>query len=164
MLCSLIKQICARRPITPDPVQSLSQYQVKGHRPDRKTLEDALVATIRGFSDVYIVLDALDECPQTNNERENLLQCIERIRDHDPENLHLLCTSRRVSDIEDVLGPMGRSPSASIIDLWTCKQAVDRDIAFHIDQRLSMDTHSKKWGKEIHSEVNAALIAKADGM
>ncbi|KAE8454432.1 hypothetical protein EG329_000054 [Mollisiaceae sp. DMI_Dod_QoI] len=163
MLCSLIKQICARRPNTPDSVQSLAGYKVKGQRPDRRTLEDALVATIQGFTGVYVVVDALDECPHQNNEREILLESIERIRGQEPENLHLLCTSRRLADIEEVLDPMASSGSAFTVDLSAYKEAVDRDIGLHIEKRFE-DTSFKSWSDEIKLEAKAALIEKADGM
>lgn len=61
MLCSLIRQICCRRPNTPPSVEALKGYKEQGHRPDRTTLEQILVDTIHGFSQIFIVLDALDE-------------------------------------------------------------------------------------------------------
>ncbi|KUJ09733.1 uncharacterized protein LY89DRAFT_761415 [Mollisia scopiformis] len=163
MLCSLIKQICTQRPIIPEPVQSLNKYLARGQRPDRRTLEDALTATIRGFTAVYIVLDALDECPSTENERDVLLQSIERIHNTVTENLHMLCTSRQLTDIDEVLQPMASSTSASNVDLWQYKAAVDHDIGLHIDKRFS-EAPFRSWPEDIQLEARTALIEKADGM
>jgi hypothetical protein len=164
MLCSLIKQICCRRPNTPPSVESLTQYQEMGHRPDRKTLEDTLVDTLHGFSKVYIVLDALDECPSGNVERDNLLESLSRIHDKGLQNLHLLCTSRNEADIEAVLQPMASSHSNINIDLSAHKSAVDHDIGLHIDNTFSTKEPFKSWPDFIQVEAKAALIKKADGM
>lgn len=163
MLCSLIKQICCRRPDTPQSIQSLVEYKEKGQRPDRRTLENTLVATILGFSRVYVVLDALDECPFENGEREKLLESISRIHNQGSENLHLLCTSRRETDITPLLDPMLSSHSNMDIDLSAHKEAIDRDIGLHIDNTFGVEPF-RSWPDEIKSEARATLIEKADGM
>src|SRR5277367_6572381 len=73
MLGSLIKQLCCRRPNTPQPLRDLGLYKEQGQRPDMKTLVNTLAATICGFSDVFLVIDALDECPFESGERKKLL-------------------------------------------------------------------------------------------
>jgi hypothetical protein len=163
MLCSLIKQICCRRPDTPQSIQALVEYKEKGQRPDRRTLENTLLATIRGFSTVYVVLDALDECPFENGERDKLLESICRIHNQARENLHLLCTSRRETDIAAVLEPMLSSRSNMDIDLSAHKEAIDHDIGLHIDNTFGVE-HFRSWPAEIKSEARATLIEKADGM
>ena len=163
MLCSLIKQICCRRPDTPHSVESLTEYKEKGHRPYRKTLEKTLLDTIQGFSRVYIVLDALDECPSENGEREKLLDGLSRILNEGSQNLHLLCTSRRIADIDTALEPVASSHSNIKIDLSAQKEAVDRDIGLYIDN--CFDTQPfKSWPGVMQAEAKAALVEKADGM
>jgi hypothetical protein len=164
MLCALIKQICAKRPITPHSVQSLDEFKVKGHRPSRKAIEDALIATVQGFDGVYVVLDALDECPLSNDKREELLKSLTRIHDQDSQNVHLLCTSRRETDIERVLKVILCSKSAFDIDLTVRKKAVDHDIGLHINETFRTDETFKSWKDEWKDEAKSALIEKADGM
>jgi hypothetical protein len=164
MLCALIKQICAQRPITPQPVQSLNEFKVKGHRPSRKALEDALIATVQGFDGVYVVLDALDECPLSNDKREELLKSLTRIHDQDSQNLHLLCTSRRETDIERVLKVILCSNSAFDIDLTVIREAIDHDIGLYINETFRTDETFKSWKDEWKDEAKCALIDKADGM
>jgi hypothetical protein len=163
MLCSLIKQICCRRPDTPQSIQALVEYKEKGQRPDRRTLENTLVSTIRGFSRIYVVLDALDECPFENGEWKKLLESVCRIHNQASENLHLLCTSRRETDITAVLEPMLSSHLNMDIDLSAHKEAIDHDIGLHIDNTFGVEPF-KSWPGEIKSEARATLIEKADGM
>jgi hypothetical protein len=164
MLCALIKQICAQRPITPHSVQSLDEFKVKGHRPDRRTLEKALVATIQGFNEVYVVLDALDECPSSNDKRGELLRSLRQIYNQNAQNLHLICTSRREAGIERVMEHILSSTSEFDIDLTVRKAVVDRDIGFHIDEIFRADEHFSSWKDEWKDEAKSALIEKADGM
>jgi hypothetical protein len=163
MLGSLIKQLCCRRPNTPQSVQDLGQYKEKGQHPDMKTLEDTLVATIHGFSDVYVVIDALDECPYENGERKKLLASICRIYEKTTENLHLLCTSRREVDIETVMTPLLAISTNTTIDLLIYKHAVDRDIGFYIDKTFE-SSDFVDWTKAVKEDARAILIQKADGM
>jgi hypothetical protein len=58
MLCSIIKQLCCQRPDTPEPLKALGAFMDKGRRPDSETLERALDAAVRGFSAVYLIIDA----------------------------------------------------------------------------------------------------------
>ncbi|KAK4031769.1 hypothetical protein C8A01DRAFT_41783 [Parachaetomium inaequale] len=99
MLASLAKQLCARRPVLPQLMESLYEYKERGERPDAKTLEAALMAAMGGFSTVHIVIDAMDECPVLKGERRRLLDTICRTATAAPATLHMLCTSRKEADI-----------------------------------------------------------------
>jgi hypothetical protein len=161
MLGSLIKQLCCCRPNTPQPVKDLRQHKERDHYPDMETLEATLADTIYGFSNVYLVIDALDECPESV-EREKLLNCLLRIHMAASENLHLLCTSRKEPDIEAMLGPVLSSPSNAAVDLSVYKNAVDHDIGLYIDKTLASSRYDS-W-KDFKAEVRATLIENADGM
>lgn len=121
------------------------------------------MATFRGFSSIYLILDALDECPYEDGFRDQLLTTLFHVYNEGGENLHLLCTSRREVDIEKALGPMLDSPSNANIDLSTHQEAVDSDIGLHIDRTFDAEPF-RSWSDVIKSEAKAALIEKADGM
>jgi hypothetical protein len=163
MLGSLVKQLCCRRPNTPQPVNDLSQYKERGQYPDMRTLEATLAATINGFSEVYIVIDALDECPYESGERKRLLDCLRRIHMATSENLHLLCTSRREPDIEAMLKPLLSPPSKTAVDLLIYKYAVDHDIGLYIDKTLATADYDS-WPDTVKAEARSTLIKNADGM
>jgi hypothetical protein len=163
LLSSLIKQLCSRRPDTPVPLQALQEFKVKGHRPDKKALENTLAAALHGFSRVYLVIDALDECPSTNEERETLLDSICHIHGAGHKNLHLLCTSRREADIEAALKPLLSSDPNIDIDLSSYKRAVEHDIGLHIDTIFASRTYDS-WPNDLKNEARNILIEKAEGM
>jgi hypothetical protein len=163
MLASLVKQLCARRPILPQPMKHLYEYTERGERPDAKTLEKILMSAMSGFSDVYVVIDALDECPVSQGERGRLLATIRRIATAAPDNLHLFCTSRKETDIDAVLGPLLSPPARDSIDLTAAKNTIDTDIGIYIDSMLASPDFAS-WPDNVKMEAKKVLIEKADGM
>ncbi|KAJ5618698.1 hypothetical protein N7528_006809 [Penicillium herquei] len=100
MVRCLIRQLAPN----PLPVSVLQMWQShRGNRePDYKNLIDTLDSVINYLSgDVYLVFDALDECPFTasRKERQLLLQFIEHLIEQHPSKLHILATSRPEPDI-----------------------------------------------------------------
>ncbi|KAN0115502.1 hypothetical protein V8E51_005046 [Hyaloscypha variabilis] len=162
---SLIKQLYCHRPNTPEAVEVLHKYRENGQNPDLDDLRNALLATIRGFSGVYIVLDALDEFAIEANNRKKLLDFIRQIHTSDLEKLHILCTSRREVDIEKTFKTLFATPSAGNIevDLLSYRGKLDYDIGLHIDDTLASETFDD-WPEELKREGRQALVEKADGM
>lgn len=164
MLSSLVKQLCSRRPDTPQPIRSLNEYKEKGQRPDTETLESMLAAVARGFSAVHIVIDALDECPPLEGERRRLLRSLRQIMAVAPANLHIFCTSRKEADIDAAMNTlMCPPPRGAVIDLNACRGILDRDIGLFIDLALASD-ECRSWPNSIRAEAKNSLMEKADGM
>lgn len=162
MLTSLIKQITAHRPYMPQSVKSLGEYKNSGGRPDTETLIEALIASIQGFSAVYIVIDALDECPMLNDERKRLLNGVGQILKA-ADSLHVLCTSRKEVDIDKSIRPLLLEPWGVEINLSAQCEDLDDDIGKYIDLILA-DAEYDTWSKDIKEESRKALMEKADGM
>ncbi|KAH0435666.1 hypothetical protein CcaCcLH18_04775 [Colletotrichum camelliae] len=163
MLSSLVKQMCASRPDTPQAIKNFEDYKTKGERPDTKTLEEAFIASTRGFSDVFIVVDALDECPMLNGERGKLLASITRIAAAMPENLHLFCTSRAEPDISTAINKLLYSLSGTEINLLKDTAGLDSDMSTYINSVLESDDY-RSWPAELKDDARRLLIEKADGM
>lgn len=163
MLASLLKQIYARRPDTPEPIRSLGEYKARGERPDTETLEAALLATTHGFSAAFLVIDALDECPTSDGERGKLLSSLRRIVAAMPDNLHILCTSRAESDIIAAMETVMSPPSRAEIDLMIYRDSLDHDIGLYIDETLASAAYST-WPTDLKEEAKELLIENADGM
>lgn len=163
MLSSLIRQISAHRPYIPRSVQSLGEYKNKGGRPDTDTLIEALIASMQGFSAVYIILDALDECPMLDGERKKLLNSLRHILKKAPDSLHILCTSRKEVDIDKAMKPLLFESWGTEVDLSIRRQVLDHDISQYIDSILA-DSEYDTWPKDIKAESRNALMEKADCM
>ena len=159
MLRSLIKQLCVRRPDT-DTLKTLVEDQEKGHHPDTGVLQKTLVSAIRGFTRVYIVLDALDECPSKNGDRDRLLTSLKWLYHAGCDTLHMLYTSRNEEDIKQKLNPLMPPLAAGGIDLEDYNA---EDIGLHLDKIFSSWPFNS-WTREIKDEARADLIEKSEGM
>jgi len=123
-------------------------------QPTGDNLNSALRRIIESLHQVYIIIDALDECTELGN----VLSWIEEILDWDPGKPHVLTTSRKQPDIEDRLGPR----IAGGIGLT--RVVVNRDIAIYIRDMLEKDSKLKLWPNEIKEEIANALTDGAHGM
>jgi hypothetical protein len=123
-------------------------------QPTTEGLVLTLQQMLRDFNQIFIILDALDEC----REREELLGLIENIVNCELEMLHLLVTSRRENDIEETLTPL--------VTGQICIQSalVDADIRIHIREQLQNDTKLKRWPENVRIEIEKTLMDRANGM
>ncbi|KAG5756434.1 hypothetical protein H9Q70_000990 [Fusarium xylarioides] len=148
MLSSLVRQLCASRPDTPQPI---------------KRFETALVSAVSGFSAVFIVVDALDECPVLDDERPKLLKCLHRIITAMPDNLHIFCTSRAEWDIHGELDKLLQGPAKTSIDLTQNQMCLNWDLHLYIDSVLGTEKY-RWWPEHVKDKAKDVLIARADGM
>ncbi|KAG9499469.1 hypothetical protein J7337_007925 [Fusarium musae] len=163
MLSSLVRQLCASRPDTPHPIKRFEDYMAKGERPDMETLEAALMSAVSGFSAVFIVIDALDECPVLDGERPRLLKCLHRIIASMPDNLHIFCTSRAEPDINMEIDELLDVPAKAAIDLTKDLSSLNRDMHLYTDSVLGTETYCW-WSDDLRAKAKDILIARADGM
>ncbi|KAI1169447.1 ankyrin repeat-containing domain protein [Nemania sp. FL0916] len=163
MLASLIKQLYASRPNTPQLIKDLRRYQKRGERPDTKTLETVLAAAASGFSSVFIVIDALDECPTLNRERSKLLSCLNRVIATMPHNHHIFCTSRPEQDLSVAISAILSPPSRVAIDLTANSSGISQDIGLYIESSFASASYGS-WPEYLKAEAKTLLLKRADGM
>ena len=72
----------------------------KKTQPSLREMSSVLQTVAASFSKIYFVVDALDECRETEGTRTTFIQEIYKL----PDTLHLLCTSRPLVDIEKIFG------------------------------------------------------------
>ncbi|KAH0536690.1 hypothetical protein FGG08_006456 [Glutinoglossum americanum] len=97
LIASLLQQLVQRNPIISDEVMSLHRSHIrKRTRPKLDEYSSLLQSEVCRFSKVFIVIDALDECPESKRTRDNFLVEVRKLQ----PRIHLLVTSRHVSTIE----------------------------------------------------------------
>jgi hypothetical protein len=111
----------------------------------------ALKSIIGSFQAVYIVFDALDECP----ERSRFLTLIKEFHEWGFDKLHLLATSRKERDIEETLS--GLISHEVPLD----ESLVDGDIRVHVSRTLEDNFRCSAEEKEM---VKTTLVKGAHGM
>ena len=111
---------------------------------------------------IYIILDALDECPDTSgvrSPRERVLNLIKHLVNLRLPNLHICATSRPEIDIRIRLEPL-TSLRVSLHDQAGHKE----DIAKYISSEVDIIANDKRWREDDKKLVIETLSEKADGM
>lgn len=91
LISSLLRQLATQKAFILDDLASLHhQHSSKKTRPTVVELLKELRSAVSSFTNVFIVIDALDECAEENGSREGLLESLRAL----PENISLMFTSR----------------------------------------------------------------------
>jgi hypothetical protein len=115
-----------------------------------------------GHAPVYVILDALDECPNTSavrSPRAKVLNLIEDLIKSQFPNSRICVTSRPETDIKDVLHTLAFR-SVSLHD----EDGQNRDIEEYIKSVIYTHPKNRRWKAEHKQLVIDFLTEKADGM
>jgi hypothetical protein len=165
LLTSLLSQFCAKS----DPCYKIlsnlySENDAGSQQPGNKVLTECLKEILRlpHAPMGYIILDAIDECPNTSGfptAREEVLKFVGILVGLDLPNLRICVTSRPEIDIRTFLEPL-TSLHMSLHD--ECGQK--RDILRYISNVVHSDWKMRRWRPEDRKLVIDTLSEKADGM
>ena len=126
----------------------------------KKCLKDML--SLPGQGPIYIIVDALDECPNfpgRPSAREKVLDLIEELVDLNLSNVHLCVASRPEMDIRSALGQL-TNLRISLHDEIGQKE----DMIKYIESVVCSDRNMRRWKEEDKRLVVDTLSGKADGM
>jgi hypothetical protein len=110
----------------------------------------------------YIIVDALDECPNLSGmptPREVALGFLKDLVGLRFRNLHICVTSRPEVDIKDFLGPLARS-AVSLHE----ESGQMKDIFDYVRNVVYSDSMMRRWQNDQKELVIEELSKKADGM
>jgi hypothetical protein len=111
---------------------------------------------------VYLIVDGLDECPNTTSlpsPREKVLKLVEDLIDSQLPNLRICVTSRPEIDIKILLEPLAFR-SISLHD----ESGQMEDIENYIKSVVNKDPRNRRWKSEDKELVIDTLTNNADGM
>jgi hypothetical protein len=120
------------------------------------------ILKLPGQAPVYLIVDALDECPKTTampSPREKVLSLVEELIDAQLQNLRICVTSRPEIDIKALLEPLSFR-SISLHD----ERGQMEDIENYIKSVVNKDPRNRKWKAEDKQLVIDVLTKNADGM
>jgi hypothetical protein len=123
-------------------------------------LKDAL--TLSNDRPIYIIMDALDECPNSfgmPSPREVVLDFVKELVELSLPHLHICITSRPEIDIRTVIDPL----TTRRVSLHE-ETGQTKDIVEYVSSVVRSDTRMGKWREEDQKLVIETLSEKADGM
>ena len=125
-----------------------------------KCIKDIL--SVSGQGPIYVIVDALDECPDvsgTPSAREEVLELVEELVGLKFSNLHLCVASRPEIDLRKALEPLDPL-QISLHD----ESGQKEDIIEYIKSVVQSDRKMRSWRDDDKKLVTDVLSEKADGM
>ncbi len=167
LLLSLVSQLSTSSSPYCDILNRVFTVHKSGaQQPSDDTLKECLKEMLRlpGQGPIFIVLDALDECPDSSgipSPRDEVLQLVNELVDLDLQGLHICATSRPEVDIRAVLQPLAFR-SVSLHD----ESGQKTDIADYVRNVVnsSPSTAMRRWRVDDKNIVIETLTERADGM
>ena len=146
----------------------LSNFYSEHDEGSRPPSDDALVGCLKdllnlpGLPPVYLIVDALDECPNplvVRSPRAEVLSFVEELVTTQILTLRVCVTSRSEPDIDDVLNPL-IFRSVSLHD----ENGQKRDIGDYIKSVISTSPKRGSWGEGVKQQALNVLMGKSNGM
>jgi hypothetical protein len=167
LLSSLIFQLCNHSQSYLDILHRLySTHHGGSEQPSTDALQQCLedILTIAGQVPIYLVIDAIDECPNIHgatSSRAKVLEHLKKVVKLRRPNLRLCVTSRLEMDIRAVLQPL-TSTSLSLHE----QKGQNQDIVDYVSAVVysEPDIHMKSWQDEDKKLVIKTLSQRAGGM
>src|SRR6266851_1085823 len=149
LLSSVLFQLCDQSDSYHD---ILSTFYLKHRHGKQSPSDDELIQCLKdvlelpGQPPVYLIIDALDECPNSStmpSPREKVLTLVEQLVQSRLTNLRICVTSRPETDIKVVLEPL-TFHSISIHD----ERGQMEDIENYIRSVVTTDPKNRRWKAE----------------
>jgi len=157
LLAAILKQLIQARPSLVEPVERLNiKYAGQGSKPSLKEIIEAMQSVLSGFSTVYIVIDALDECRNTDGTRCLLLTNLRELQAK--SDLRLMATSRFIPDIVNDFKDSFKD--ALTLEVQASEEDVKRFVAgqiYRLPKCIQRDT-------ALQDMVYTKIVEAVDGM
>ena len=167
LLPSLLIQLSAQSDSRRDILSQLYLEHDNGEKKPRVTVMTQCLTEMLMVSHqrpTYIILDALDECPNSSgipSPREQILTLVKDLVNLRLPHLRICVTSRPEFDVRATLRPLAHY-SVSLHD----QRGQKKDIVNYVNSVVYSDSETmmKKWREDDKKMVADSLSEKADGM
>ena len=164
MIRSLISQLYYRWDFTRKELDLLFCSNENGCRqPPTESLCKIFRNSIEQVDQIWIVLDALDECKtRKGGQHDSLLPWIRSLTDAKLDHVHLLVTSRPEHDIEKAFQYLASTDSIVRLE----SKLVFDDISTYVHARVREHSGLERWrGRpDVQDEIEKKLRERANGM
>ncbi|KAJ7465134.1 ankyrin repeat-containing domain protein [Mycena latifolia] len=153
LLASIWRQLNLNHPMTIDITSLYEYHHRQGTRPPHEEILAILQSTIARYSKVFIIVDALDECPEDGHTRDILLNNLLQLGPH----VNLMLTSRPHVDISATLGDF------EALEIRGTREDIQKfvDAQIFLSSRLKRHVTARE---ELLLEISDCVLDKANGM
>lgn len=153
LLAAILKQLVQERPLYGEPVIAL--HKLHGDRrtyPSLKEICIALNAVLNSYSKAYIIVDALDECTDSDGTRSKLLTILRDLQTK--TDMRLMVTSRFVARIEQSF------QGSLMLEI----RASEADVKRYVAGQLHRFPMCVQRDPELQAETQDGIVLAVDGM
>jgi len=155
ILRSLLVQLCRKGPALSRLQHAYERY---GESPlSINEMEDILFSCLEAYKEVFLLMDALDECPKIDDTRQAALEWLATLTKRAP-HLKCLVTSREEPDIRETMELMG----AEVLHVDSV--AVDTDIRHYIEAQMLSNRRLRSMTDAMKKLVLETICSKSNGM
>ena len=155
LLASLLKQLVQQRSSIPDHVRDLYGQlgnSAKPSCPSLKMMYESLLLTVASFSQVYIVVDALDELQQGSQVVQAFLSKLSELKAR--ESVNLMLTSRVIPRVTDFIQS----------DVRLDVRAKREDVMRYIDAHMEGLPKFVSKNPDLKQAIKDSIVDAVDGM
>ena len=150
LLASLLKQLTQGQSSLPDNVKALyNQHRHKRTRPSFDEISRALQSVAAMCSQVFIIVDALDECQASDSCRTKFLTEIFNLQAKC--EVHLFATSRFILEITEVF------KSSTWLEIHATRDDVEMYLEGHMQQLPSFVQRNQQLQEEIKTGISESV-------
>jgi hypothetical protein len=167
LLLSVISQLSAQSSLCCGVLSRLHSVHHDGERRPsdsdlKQCLKEMLSLPVPNRGPFYLIVDALDECPNNFGmpaAREEVLDLVNDLVSLRLPDLHICVTSRPEIDIQTALEPL----TSLCVSLHT-QSGQKKDIVDYVSSVVYSDKRMRRWREEDKRLVIETLSERADGM
>ena len=165
LLCSVLFQLCSQSEKFSEVLSSIFSSHGNGSRePSIFTLRECLkqILTRQGQAPLYIVVDALDESPNSSGlrtKRQEVLEILKELIELKLSHVHFCITSRPEIDIRRVFDPL----IPQIVSLHNQAGQII-DLAEYVKSVVGSDPTMQNWPAKVKELVVDTLAKRGGGM
>ena len=165
LLSSVLFQFCSQSDKFSQVLSSICSSHGNGSRePSIDTLLDCLktILALQGQAPLYIIVDALDECPNSSGvrtQRQEVLEILKELIDLNLPHVHFCVTSRPEIDIQRVFDPL----NPYNVSLHNQGGQI-KDLADYVKSVVRSDATMQNWPAKVKELVIDTLSNKGGGM
>ena len=165
LLSSILFQLCSQSDQFSQVLSSVHSSHGNGSRePSIDTLMDGLktILALRGQAPLYIIVDALDECPNSSGirtQRQEVLEILKELVKLKHPHVYFCVTSRPEIDIQEAFDPL----NPYNVSLHNQAGQI-KDLAEYVKSVVCSDAKMKNWPADVKELVIDTLAEKGGGM
>lgn len=154
LLASILKQLVMGRPQVPDTVDQLYNYhRTKETQPSLSEILKELHSITAAYSKCFIIVDALDECPNIDGGRRQFISELRKLQTH--ANVNILATSRMIPEIAQDLG-------TGYVSLEI--RASDEDVGRYLEGQIHQLPNFVQRSTALQEVIKSGIVNTVKGM